>query len=250
MPSRRGCGRVDWRAGCRGPRERVAVRPLLAILGLAGLATAVPAPAATLDAEVATLDAADARVSFTAPAACRVEIAFTVATSAAAAVEHRLLLEDGGRAEEVSVRGALASAGAPERRGAATLLGVRLPGRGRHAYTLAYRVVRHPSARFRCPLWFPNAPAQGTGGRVRLAVSLPPLAVPLGDTFPRLAWNGGTGSIALAHMPAFVRVPFASPGEPRPGPLAGLGVDRSMEIAAVGLLVAATAVWLRRRGRR
>lgn len=190
-------------------------------------------------------------MAFTAPAACRVEIAFTMATGAAAAVEHRLLLEDGGRVEEVSVRGALASASAPERHGAASWLSVRLPGRGRHAYTLAYRVVRHPSARFRCPLWLPTAPAPSTGGRVRLEVSLPPLAVPLGDTFPRLAWNDGTGSVVLGHMPAFVRVPFVvGPGEPRPWPLAGLGIDRSMEVVALGLLAAATAVWLRMRRRR
>lgn len=221
---------------------RRAVRPLLAIGCLASAAAAGPAGAATLDA-------ADARIAFTAPAACRVEIAFTIAAGEAGTVEHRLFLDGDARVEEVSVESALATADAPVRRGAAALLEMRLPGRGRHAYRLAYRVDQHAAARFRCPLWLPAAPTQGTGGRVRLAVTLPPRAVPLGGAFPRLVWDRGTGRVALAHMPAFVRVPFAGPDEPWSF-AAGLGVDRSMEIVAVGLLAAAWAAWLRLRRRR
>jgi hypothetical protein len=221
---------------------RRAVRPLLAIGCLAGAAAAGPAGAATLDA-------ADARIAFTAPAACRVEIAFTIAAGEAGTVEHRLFLDGDARVEEVSVESALATADAPVRRGAAALLEMRLPGRGRHAYRVAYRVDQHAAARFRCPLWLPAAPTQGTGGRVRLAVTLPPRAVPLGGAFPRLVWDGGAGTVALAHMPAFVRVPFAGPDEPWSF-AARLGVDRSMEIVAVGLLAAAWAAWLRLRRRR
>lgn len=222
---------------------RRAVRPLIATGCLVAVVAARPAQAATLDA-------ADARITFTAPAACRVDIAFTIATPSALAVEHRLLVDDAERVEEVSVAGGGAAADAPTRRGGARMLIVRVPGRGRHTYRLGYRVVRPAAARHRCPLWLPTVPTQGRDRRITLTVALPDGAAPLAGAFPRLAWHDGTGSAVLAHLPAFVRVPFAVPGEPPPSLAASLGVDRVVEIVTVGLLGAATAIWFRMRRRR
>jgi hypothetical protein len=49
---------------------------------------------------------------------------------------------------------------------------------------------------------------------------------------------------AIAHLPAFVRVPFARPGEPAPW-----NVARLMDILSIAALVVATLAWARGQAR-
>ena len=61
---------------------------------------------------------------------------------------------------------------------------------------------------------------------------------------PGLAWVGQEGSATLGHLPAFVRVPYAMPGEPAP-----FNIAFAMDVVAIGTLVLASAAWARgRRG--
>ena len=58
---------------------------------------------------------------------------------------------------------------------------------------------------------------------------------------PTFAWTGTQGSATLPHLPAFVIVPYAAAGGSRPW-----DVSRVMDAVAIGTLVFASAVWLRR----
>jgi hypothetical protein len=63
---------------------------------------------------------------------------------------------------------------------------------------------------------------------------------------PAFSWVGAEGTASIGHLPAFVRVPYALPGEPAPWNIA-----RVMDVVSVLTLVAATLAWARsRRGDR
>jgi len=209
---------------------RLRRRALWAVL--IGGATLLAAPAA---AAPAVLRGADAAVEFTAPVTCAVQLSVTV-DGVAAPVEHRLEhLEgaaatldgvDGGRAELVRAVGR-------------TLVAHITPAAP--AYTLRYRVTQPPAGAFRCPVWLPTTPADGRSRAVRVTVTVPPAAVPVG-TFPAFVWTGRTGIATLGHLPAFVRVPYAGADVEPPWNLAGL-----MDGVSLGVLAVASLVWWRRR---
>ena len=190
-----------------------------------GPCTAVAAP---------VLRAAEARVEFQSATSCTVELALTV--DGAAEVEHRVEVVDGARVELIEIRGATAT-GNPRMIGRTRALVLRPDGA---TYMLRYAVEQPSSRASRCPLWVPSVPADGRSQAVRIRVRIPAGATAAG-TMPRLAWSGGEGSATLGHLPAFVRVPYAMPGDPEP-----LDIAFVMDLVAIVTLVVASAVWARR----
>ncbi|MEZ5285766.1 MAG: hypothetical protein R2712_13355 [Vicinamibacterales bacterium] len=68
-------------------------------------------------------------------------------------------------------------------------------------------------------------------------MQLPEGASPVG-TMPALDWSDGEGRATLAHLPAFVRVPYADAGTARPW-----NVGRLMDVVTIVTLLAASAVF-------
>ena len=83
-------------------------------------------------------------------------------------------------------------------------------------------------------------PADGRSQAVALRVRIPAGAIAAG-TMPGLAWVGEEGTATLGHLPAFVRVPYAMPGESMP-----LNIAFVMDVVAIATLVLASAAWARR----
>jgi hypothetical protein len=190
------------------------------------------APEAACAAPV--LRAAEARIEFQSPTACTVELALSV--DGAAEVEHRVEVVDGARVELIALHGATA-AGAPRMVGRTRALVLRPDAA---TYTLRYAVEQPASRASRCPLWVPSVPADGRSQSVRLSVRLPAGALAAG-TMPGLAWSANEGAVTLGHLPAFVRVPYAMPGQPKP-----LDIALVMDLVAIVTLVVASAAWARR----
>jgi hypothetical protein len=61
---------------------------------------------------------------------------------------------------------------------------------------------------------------------------------------PTLRWEGDEGVATIGHLPAFVRVPYAMPGEPAPW-----DINAIMDGASIVTLAVATLVWWRRQKR-
>ncbi len=180
------------------------------------------------------LTSAEAQITFSAPTICAVTL--TLAVTGAADVEHRLETLEGSRTTPVEVQGA-ERAGDVRTIGRTQSLVVRPQGA---AYTLRYTVTQPDDRPYRCPLWLPAVPADGRSRNVRLRVGVP-FGTSANGTMPSFAWTGTAGEATLGHLPAFVIVPFAAAGGTRPW-----DVSRVMDAAALGTLVLASAVWLRR----
>jgi hypothetical protein len=163
-----------------------------------------------------------------------VALAVTV-DGAPPAVEHRLEMLEGARATLDGLDGAVAAPPVAAGRTLVLQVGPSLP-----TYTLRYRVIQPESGAFRCPVWLPTTPADGRSRAVRVTVTLPEGAAAVG-TFPVFAWRGTTGTVALGHLPAFVRVPFAGADVDPPWNLA-----RLMDRVSLGVLAAASLLWWRR----
>jgi hypothetical protein len=207
--------------------------PALRVIGV--VVVLCVAPIASAAAPV--LRSADARIEMHAPGRC--EVALTVDLGDAARVEHRIEVVENGRVELIALHGAVA-VGEPRTVGRTRAL-VLEPAPGASPYTLRY-IVEQPSAHEgRCPLWIPTIPTEGGGRPVRLVATLPAGATPVG-TMPLFAWDGHEGTAVLAHLPAFVRLPYALPGMPSPRDVA-----RMMDIVSVVALAGATIAWARRR---
>jgi hypothetical protein len=192
---------------------------------------ALPAPSAVA---APALRGAEVLAEFQSPTACAVTL--TVNVEGAAQVEHRIGVVDGARVELSEIRGA-AQVGDARTVGRTRALVVRPQGA---AYTLRYTVEQPRASAGRCPLWIPSVPADGRSQAVTLRVRIPAGATAAG-TMPNLAWAGREGSVTLGHLPAFVRVPYAMPGEPPP-----FNIAFAMDVAAIGTLLLASAAWARR----
>ncbi|MEZ5293218.1 MAG: hypothetical protein R2745_19205 [Vicinamibacterales bacterium] len=200
------------------------------VVVVCALAASASAPAAAAP----VLRSATVEIRFTAPTACDVSLAVTV--DGATTVEHRLEVLPGGRARLVDVqRAAIAAAAADVGRTRALVVE---PAGGE--YTLRYAVEQPPDRPFRCPVWLPAAPADGRSRNVVLRVALPAGARAAG-TLPAFAWNGALGEATMGHLPAFVLVPYAEPGQPVPW-----DISRVMDGFTVAALVAGSLLWLRR----
>jgi hypothetical protein len=183
------------------------------------------------------LRAADVRVTFQSPTACTVELGVTI--DDAVQVEHRVETAEGGRVDLMEISGAT-PAGPPTDIGRTRALTVR-PERA--SYTLRYE-VQLPAARAgRCPLWIPTVAADVRAATVRVTTKLPGGARAAG-TMPTFRWNGDEGTATIGHLPAFVRVPYAMPGETAPW-----NIGRLMDIFSIATLVVATLAWARRQRR-
>jgi hypothetical protein len=183
------------------------------------------------------LRAADARIEFSSPTSCTVELAVTV--DGATEVEHRIEAAEGAAIELIEVRGAT-TAGEPRTIGRTRALLLRPSS---SPYTLHYSVSQPPARSGRCPLWVPAAPSDGRTRSVQLRVRIPDGAT-AGGTMPGFEWAGAAGTATIGHLPAFVRVPFAAPGQPAPWDIAAV-----MDAVSVATLILASALWMRR-GRR
>ena len=182
----------------------------------------------------AVLTAAEARIEFHSPTACTV--ALTLSVSGAAEVEHRLAFGPGAVVQLAGIEGA--DAVGPTRDIGRTRAMVVRPSQP--AYTIRYTVTTGETEAHRCALWLPAVPADGRSRNVQLHVQVPLGAVP-GGSMPGFAWTGERGEATLGHLPAFVRVSFASAGvQP------SWDVSRVMDIVTLLVLAVASALWLRR----
>lgn len=200
---------------------------MLAVLAAAGVGEARAAP---------LLQGADAAIRFESPTACTVVLSLTV--SGGGEIEHRLELMDSAATELLGLVGGR-GVGAPRDIGRTRALHV-VPAAAGAAYTLRYRVTQPVAHRFRCPIWLPTATTDGRSRGVQIAVTVP-AGTTASATMPAFTWTGPRGTAHLAHLPAFVIVPFFRPGEPRPW-----DITRVMDLATIVSLVGATALWLRR----
>lgn len=201
------------------------------------LAVLVPDPARA----AALLTAAQADIRFLAAIECEVALTVTVtgATDVTEAIEHRLELLEGASVRLVALERAVEARPAQDIGRTRTL--VVAPAAGAPQYVLRYRIQQARSRPGRCPIWLPTVPTDGRSRSVRVTIDLPDGQTASG-TMPTFAWQGTRGTAVLAHLPAFVIVPFADAGAPRPWDIA-----RVMDAVALASLAVASAVWLRRR---
>ena len=131
--------------------------------------------------------------------------------------------------------------------GKTTVLSAQLAA-GSQTTTLRYHVTQASAWAYRCPIWLPAVPTDGRPGAVNLQVELPSGATLTGATLPPMQRSEAGGSSSLAHVPAFVRVPYAAQGRVSIAP--GEDVTRVMDAATVGVLLVASLVWVVVRERR
>jgi hypothetical protein len=190
---------------------------------------------------------ADIRITMRDATACEAQVRLRVGTPAPTLLDHRVALYAGTRIADVVVSGEGVEAGTPRPSGPATeAIGIRLRP-GTSSYTIAYRVTQPADRGFRCPVWLPAAPTDGLSRQVRVRVVLPAGASAAGGSLPRLAWTpAGAGEATLAQIPAIVRTPFTSAGEPSRWS-ESFDVTRVMDALALVALASVTGVWLWRR---
>lgn len=191
----------------------------------------------------ATLRQADATVKWIDAAQCTATMALRIETDAPALVDHRAIVYEGARIENVAVHGDGIQVETNHAIGRTQSLTVRLPQAGTFSYAIDYRAIEPAEWLYRCPVWLPVVPADGLSRNVHLAVDLPAGAQPVGAMLPRLTWRAsGRGETTLGHLPAIVRIHFTRPGEPVQWSDT-IDLVRLVDAAAIIALVAATAGW-------
>ena len=155
-------------------------------------------------------------------------------------IEHRIESFDGSTVELEELQGAR-RVGEPRQVGRTRVLQLQLD---RPDYELRYRSTQSADRGGRCAIWVPAVPTTGQLQAVRIDVQLPDGSHP-GGTMPALAWTGDTGTTAIGHVPAFVRVPYAPPGESAPWDLFEV-----IDAATIAIFAVASGIWLWRRRRR
>jgi hypothetical protein len=184
------------------------------------------------------------RITMMDPVTCDVTASIAVALEQGGDIEQRLQRFEGSRVDLLGITGA--EQAAPARSvGVTEAFALRFPAAGNHRYEVRYRVTQPEEWAYRCPVWLPVVAADRPRA-VEIEATLPPAAQPAGGSFPAFQWDGGTGRATLGHLPAFVRLPYAAPGEQR-SPMRDLG--RVMDLVAIGMLVAGTVFWAVRRRR-
>lgn len=163
---------------------------------------------------------------------CDVTIALRL--DGATEIEHRIEAFDGSSVTVDDITGGQVM-GEPRTIGRTRSLMVRID---RPDYELRYRAVQPADRQDRCPLWVPVVPTSGRLGAVRIAVSLPEGSRPAA-AMPTLSWSGAAGEAIASHVPAFVRVSYAAPGESPSWNLLAV-----MDGLAVAVLLAASGLWL------
>jgi hypothetical protein len=214
---------------------------------VAALSCLLPGPPAAAEA---VLREARLVVSFNSPTTCQVAADFTVdaADGSTGEVEHRVHVLEGASVTLTDTEGGARVAGPPLVVGRSLALRLELEDPGVRAYGLRYQVAQPEAGAYRCPIWLPTTPTDGRSQEIWIHVNLPAGAVPVGGGLPALAWEGNRGTVRVAHVPAFVRVPFRLAGEP--SGVAGFNVTRLMDAVAIGVLACGTALFAWRRRRR
>ena len=186
------------------------------------------------------LRSADLQIAVLSPTAC--EVTMTLAVDGRFDVDHRIEAFDGTRIDLTFVRGA-GQANGLRHIGRTQSLVLR-PAAA--SYHFQYRALQPDERAYRCPIWLPAVPTDGRSRPVTLRVRLPPSTSPAGSSMPAFTWNGAQGTARLGHIPAFIRVPYASGTDQ---PAVWQDVARVMDGIAVTVFVAATALWAWRRRR-
>ena len=168
------------------------------------------------------------------------DVTMALRLDGATEIEHRIEAFDGSSVTLDEIKGGQAT-GEPRTIGRIRSLMVRID---RPDYELRYRAVQSGDRQDRCPLWVPVVPTSGRLGAVRVDVRLPDGSQPA-SAMPTLTWNGAAGEGALSHVPAFVRLSFAAPGES-----AAWDLLTVMDGLAVVVFAAASGLWLWRARRR
>lgn len=192
-----------------------------------------------------TLQEARVRIAMADPVTCDVTASFAVALDRGGDIEQRLQRLEGSGVHLLGITGVEQST-PPRTVGVTEVLVIRFPSPGTHRYEIRYRVTQPDEWAYRCPVWLPAIPADGRSRNVMIEVTLPPAALPAGGAFPGFEWEDGVARAVLGNVPAFIRLPFTTPGQASP---AARDLGRIMDIAAVGVLVAGTALWAARRRR-
>jgi hypothetical protein len=218
------------------------------VIALCGCALVVLTAAVRADG-APVVRAAQIHAVFASPTSCDVEAAFTIESDKPAAVPFSLQTFDGTRVDLSSANGAAVPASELQHVGTTTVWAAHPSGAGRVTTTLRYRATQSSEWAYRCPIWLPAIPTDGQPGTVRLQVEWPAGAVQTGSTLPPLSRTPAGGTSMLAHVPAFVRVPFVGAGESRSA-LTAWDVTRFMDVATVVTLLGASLVWLVVRQRR
>ncbi len=187
------------------------------------------------------LHSAAVNATLTSPTSC--EVTMALESTAAGDIDHRLEASAGTEIELLAVRGA--ETGSHHQIGSTRSLVLR-PG-ARTLYQIHYRISQPEERAFRCPVWVPAVATDGRSRSVTIEVALPEGSAPRGSSFPALSWGGPRGTATLAHLPAFIRVPFAG-SSTSPG-TGLLDVARTMDVVAIAVMAVATAGWLWRRKR-
>lgn len=196
-----------------------------------------------------TLRQADLRVTWLDALRCDAEIRLQVDTDAPASVDHRVLVYEGGRVDALAIGGRDVEAGAARTIGRTESVSVRLPRSGAFTYQISYRAAQADAWAYRCPVWLPAIATDGLSRAIHVRVTLPPGATVAAGTLPRLTWTSAVaGEATLAHLPAFIRTPFARPGEPLRW-AATLDPTRLMDLTTIVVIATASLGWAWRRRR-
>jgi hypothetical protein len=212
--------------GCRHWQQAACTLAAICVWGTDSVVNAAP-----------VLRSADVAITMSGRASCEVTMALEV--DGGTAIDHRLEAVEGTRVDRLEVQGA-EPIGESKMIGRTHSLVLQLE---RPAYTLRYRVHQDQGGRSRCPLWLPGVPTDGVSKAVRIQVELPPGTSPRAS-MPSFTWKGTSGTTTLGHLPAFVLLPYALPGEPQ-----GWDIATAVDAAAVAAFVGASAIWLWRRRR-
>jgi hypothetical protein len=148
-------------------------------------------------------------------------------------VEHRIEAFEGSQVTLLSVTNA-SLVGDPATKGSTRSL-ILQPGSS--PYEIVYAVRQTSSRSERCPLWLPTIPTDGRSRGVALHVQLPDATLP-GRSMPLLHWTGTSGTTTLAHVPAFVRVPYVREGESPAWDVAAI-----IDSIALFIILVSTALW-------
>jgi hypothetical protein len=195
--------------------------------------------------EAATLTSAHTSIEILGDGTCDVRMRFVATSDAAVISRHHLLVSASTRVDDLSIDGA--PAGAVVTQGRTLVVPVSL-GAGETRYTARYQVQQAPGAG-RCGLLVPDVPTGGVTRVVQIDAVIPAGMRRLPGEFPAMTWADGRGTARLGHIPAFAAVPHAAAGESVDW-RRSFDVRRTLDTAAVVVLVGASAIWAASRRRR
>lgn len=196
-------------------------------------------------AEAATLQSAHATIEILGDGTCDVRMRFVMTSDAPTTSSHRLLVRESTVVDGVEVSGV--DTGDMQRAGRSIVIPVSFKTGEAH-YDAHYRVKQSVGDGW-CGLLVPDAPTAGLARVVQIDAAFPAGVRRLPGEFPAMSWEQGRGSVKLGHVPAFARVPYAM-GDEEVGWRRSFDVRTALDIAALGIIVGASVIWVASRRRR